>query len=388
MTQLSTQTLSNTQPDGGHGLRYPKILEIGSIPPPRGGWGTRIEFVLTALREQGIECAALDVGPNRKVPRTECDGARSAWDYGRKIVKYLARGYRIHNHLNGDSPKAYAMVFFNALLSRLIGRPAVLTWHGGQAQRFFPRRGNWLADLVNRSMFALASEVICNDEKVKRHITAYGVRPDKVSPIPAFSRQYLQYEEQILSSELERFLTRRGPVFFCYMCIRPEFHLSVLVQAMQHVVAKHPDFGLLMVGFTEGGEGFTQGSRALREEIHQAGLERNFHFTGDLDHDTFLTLLARADLFIRTPPRDGVCSSLLEALALGVPVVATKNPMRPAQAMTYETEDPADLARVVMDVMSLSASERRPLPPNIPDTVADEVNLLTGSSPAREASRS
>jgi len=357
--------------------RYTKILEIGSIPPPRGGWGVRIDYVLREMRKARIECAALDVGQNRRQRRPQCDDVQSAWDYARKVLRYLRRGYRIHNHLNGDSPKAYAMVFYAALMSRFFRRPAVLTWHGGQAQRFFPSNGNRLADFVNRMIFGLHGKIICNDMKVKRHIVAYGVRPRKVVPIQAFSRQYLDYEPVRLANDVERFLAQRDPILFCYMCIRPEFYLSVLMNAMRKLVVDYPRLGLVMVGFTEGREGFTGGSQGLRDEIRAARLESNVYFTGDLDHDQFLTLLARADLFVRTPKRDGVCSSLLEALALGVPVVATENPMRPPQVVTYKTEDADDLARAVRQVLALPNSARRPAPPEIPDTVAAEIDVLT-----------
>ena len=51
---------------------------------------------------------------------------------------------------------------------------------------------------------------------------------------------------------------------------------------------------------------------------------------GNLPHDEFLTLLTRCSAYLRSPACDGVAASVLEAVALGVPVVASENGRRPA----------------------------------------------------------
>jgi glycosyltransferase involved in cell wall biosynthesis len=69
---------------------------------------------------------------------------------------------------------------------------------------------------------------------------------------------------------------------------------------------------------------------------------------------------------------------VLEALALGVPVVACQNGTRPSGVVTYPPEDPDGLAHAVAQALdrrfeaaaSVSAFD-------IPDTVSDEVRLLT-----------
>jgi glycosyltransferase involved in cell wall biosynthesis len=57
---------------------------------------------------------------------------------------------------------------------------------------------------------------------------------------------------------------------------------------------------------------------------------------GNLPHDQFLTLMTRCSAVLRTPACDGVAASVLEALALGVPVVASENGRRPAGVISYE----------------------------------------------------
>jgi glycosyltransferase involved in cell wall biosynthesis len=64
---------------------------------------------------------------------------------------------------------------------------------------------------------------------------------------------------------------------------------------------------------------------------------------GNLHHDQFLTLLSRSFICLRTPACDGVAASVLESLALGIPVVASENGRRPAGVVTYQDTNAADM---------------------------------------------
>jgi hypothetical protein len=68
---------------------------------------------------------------------------------------------------------------------------------------------------------------------------------------------------------------------------------------------------------------------------------------------------------------------VLEALSLGVPVVASENGTRPAGVVTYQADSPSDLAatviRVINDRQSIAASIPRP---QVQDTLAEEMRLL------------
>jgi glycosyltransferase involved in cell wall biosynthesis len=357
-------------------VKYSKILEIGPIPPPRAGWGVRIDYVLSELRTKGIQCAALDLGINRanRTPGEDgIEGATSGLDYAVKVLKYLLRGYRIHNHLNGESWKAYILVLYSTLMSWLFFRPPILTWHGGLGYRWFPETNNAIVKAIHWTIFHLHTHTICNDDIIKKHILAYGLAESRVVPIPAFSRQYLDYRTAQLPQEVTSFLAQRSPTIFCYVYYRPEFYLSELVEAMKLVRSEFPDFGILLVGCTKG-------SDRCRQQMNQADLTDNVLYVDDLDHDQFLTLLSQVKLCLRTHKRDGISSSVLEALSLGIPVVAADNPLRPEQVFTYRADDPQAMADATIKVLRLSADELPVEKPEIDDTVADEIALLVRSN--------
>ena len=100
-------------------------------------------------------------------------------------------------------------------------------------------------------------------------------------------------------------------------------------------------------------------------------------FVEDLDHDAFLTALKRSAIYVRTPITDGVASSVLESLALGIPVVACENGTRPPGVLTYPPTNSAALAELVMSTLARSESVSAELTQiAIPDTLTTELQLL------------
>jgi glycosyltransferase involved in cell wall biosynthesis len=118
---------------------------------------------------------------------------------------------------------------------------------------------------------------------------------------------------------------------------------------------------------------------AVQERIARHGISERVLVVEDLSHDAFLEALSRSSVYLRTPVTDGVCSSVLEALALGVPVVAAENHNRPAGVITYPAVDVAAMARTLDDVLLRREEIAAALPrPEIRDTLLEEARLLTG----------
>ena len=140
---------------------------------------------------------------------------------------------------------------------------------------------------------------------------------------------------------------------------------------MAELIKKYPNAGLMILGSADGSEDI----RKLAEDL---GIAEDVHFVGDLDHDTFLTMVTRSDIFLRTPIRDGIASSVLEALALKVPVVASENHRRPESTITYDHEQISDMVQKLDETLqNLPAVKNAIVRPEIRDTVADEVAILT-----------
>jgi glycosyltransferase involved in cell wall biosynthesis len=353
-----------------------RILQIGNYPPPMCGWAMRTQLVQRELCKFGAECRVLDVGPNRRSRKQGCIPVHNGFDYALKLLVHRAKGYTFALHVNGDSWKGYLIALAGVLLGRCTGKPSFLVFHAGPKQLYFPRsHGCWFHAF--RLLFRSSGSIVCNFEPVKNAIRQYGIPAEKIHPIPAFSKQY---EEQIavaLAEPIERFLRAHEPRIFTYTLFRPEFTTDCLFQAFAEVRMKFPRAGLLLFG-----------SHEVPPEVHaqlrRLGIKSSVVVGRSLAHAEFLTAIKRCDVFVRTHLRDGVCASILEALSLGVPVVAAEDGLRPPSVVTYAPADAADLARVLIRVLSnLEIVRAQVRPPESRNTLAEEVSLLLSIAGAR-----
>lgn len=356
-------------------MKKAKILEISSYPPPHSGWGVRVAMVKQELLRRGHECAVLNIGKSRKLKSTEYEDVQSGRDYVRKVLRYCLRGYQVHMHVNGQSPKGFALSLVSQVISMLSGRRSILTFHAGTHQTYFPRANSLLAVPILAAIFALSRRIICNDEAVKRHICKYGVRRKKIVPIPAFSAQYLDFQETPLQPALEQFFRQRQPVLSSYSLLRPTFHLDTTLRALAALKQTWPDLGMVFIGSTKRAEDMD--AETIFRMAEELGLSRNIHWAGDLPHDTFLTVVKRSKIFVRTYVFDGICSSVLEALSMGVPVVGCENELRPKEVILFKTGDERDLAAKIEHVLRHHQQVQMQIsPPAVRDTLAEEVDLL------------
>jgi glycosyltransferase involved in cell wall biosynthesis len=353
-----------------------KILEVTSYPPPRSGWAIRVEYVKKELERSGHQCVVINIGASRAIPSAEYETVLSGSDFLRKVWRYCRQGYIVHAHANGDAVKGLILALTAELLGLLAGRRCVLTFHAGAIQRYFPQTQNrWLAPLY-WVLFAIPGRIICNSEAVKRRIAGYGIPTRKIVPIPAFSRQYLESEPRALPTELDAFLARFPTIVFAYLCMRPLFFPVTLADGIAKVMARRSDVGLVVCGMA--GHEDEGVKPAFEAAIERQGIRERMCILDDLDHDAFLTVLRRSALYLRTPITDGVASSVLEALALRVPVVACENGSRPSGVITYPPTSAERLAAAVDHVLEHRETVISSLPPvDVRDPLAEEVAVLT-----------
>jgi glycosyltransferase involved in cell wall biosynthesis len=354
-----------------------KILQISSYPPPHAGWAVRVQFLKRHLEAQGHQCVVLNIGSTRTIPSDEYETVLSGLDYVRKVWRFSRQGFAVHVHANGASAKGFVLAIVAEILCRACRQRCFLTFHAGIEQLYFPRPKYPLLFPVSWLLFALPHTIICNSKEVKAKIVEYGVQPAKVVPIPAFTRQYLESRDHHpLPPDIEAFYGAHAEVVFCYLKMRPLFYPVATVEGFARLLARRPDVGLVLCGI----EGHMEPGiwPAVQVCLAQPILQGRVLVVNDLPHDAFLQALGRSTVYLRTHLSDGVCSSVLEALSLGVPVVAAENHDRPQGVITYDGGNADALASVLDDVLSrseqIAATLRRP---TVRDTLSEEAALLT-----------
>lgn len=320
--------------------RKVKVLQIGNYPPPMCGWAIQTKLVTDELRRRGHVCDILKINEGRQIKDPSYVDVQSGRDYLFKVLRLAFRGYRLNVHVNGMSKKGYVLALIAVLAGRLVFRPALVTFHGGLSQDYFPRPDSPRLRFAFWLLFTLTGGVACDSPEIKQAIVGYGIRSEKVSSIATFSSQYLNFESAKLSPEIEGFLAQRDPVFFCYVSFRPEYRLEVLREGMAKFRKSYPKAGFIWLGFPEKEmPAVLEFAEDWPEEERQSLL-----LLGNLTHDEFLTLMSRSFACLRTPACDGVAASVLESLTLGIPVIASENGRRPAGVISYNEMNADDMA--------------------------------------------
>jgi glycosyltransferase involved in cell wall biosynthesis len=329
-----------------------KFLEIGPYPPPNSGWSVRIKFLKTAFISKGHDCRVLNLGKYRKIKSSEYIDVQNGLDYLLKLILFRLKGYHFHIHMNAQAVKGPILSLAALIISLLTFERAAITLHGGVKQLYL---------------------IICNNEPIKSEIVRYGLllNKHKIFPIQAFSVQYLDCSEAELPEKITNYLKFKKNIIFCYMVLRNGFYIETLIDFLERLDS---DVGVILTGIREVEDDDVS-------EYYQKILvlkEKKIILTvGNLDHDQFMTLLGKSDIFLRTPVSDGVASSVLEALALKVPVVASENGRRPQSVITYQADNAEELGSKVKDVLiNQDEFRKKIIKPDVKDTVIDEIELL------------
>lgn len=103
----------------------------------------------------------------------------------------------------------------------------------------------------------------------------------------------------------------------------------------------------------------------LRELAEREGVSARVRFVGQVDHAELPAYLAACDLFIRPSRSEGMGNSFIEAMAAGLPIVATqeggisdflfdakRNPDKPTTGWAVSKDSPQEIAEAVRNIMA------------------------------------
>lgn len=322
------------------------------------------------LETRGWECRVMNLNENRRLPSSEYIDVQNGWDYFMKVGRSVWQGCAVHARVNGESKKGLILASVALLLARLMRRPALLTYGGGHQQTYFPAAPGSFSYLAFSFLFRLSRRIYCNNEAVKRVLLTTRIPPERVVVIPHFSNHYVDFLPVALPTEAEDFFRHHEGVFFSYVCFRKEFALEFLAEAIRRFRTSFPNTGFLLVGPWE------REMAATRAFLQREQLDDGVLVLPSVKHEMFLTLLSRSLAYIRTPVTDGVCSSVLEALKLKVPVLAADNQTRPRGTLLWEAGDLVGL----LNLMKRVVQNRADLVAQIPELkMEDNVKKLADS---------
>lgn len=302
------------------------------------------------LEARGWDCPVMNLNENRRVRSSEYIDVQSGLDYFQKVLRHVLRGYAVHVRVNGETKKGYLLALAALLLARMTMRPAFLTYAGGHRQSYFPAPKSSLRYLAFWLLFRVSHRIYCNSEAVKTAILTTNVGAEKIEPIPHFSSYYVEFTPVPLQAEVQKFCAGHSGYFFSYVCFRKEFALNFLAEVIRQFRKTSPMVGFVMVGPPD------REMPAIRSFLKEQKIDDMIYLLPSVAHDLFLTLMSRSLAYIRTPMTDGICSSVMESLALKVPVLAADNGTRPRGAVLCKEGDVEGLLTLMNEAVTNRAA--------------------------------
>ena len=188
--------------------------------------------------------------------------------------------------------------------------------------------------------------VVCGTWFTKHDIMhQYDLPPERVAVIPRYSvnaRRKLETDEQ---KELLKELGIDGDfIIFPAMCFPHKNHLRLF-----EALARLRDETGQEITLVCTGRLYESHFQNLQDRIHNLGLDRQICFTGPLDEKPYTALLHGARFVVFPSLFEGLSQSLMEALAMGKPIVAARQSSIPETvgkaARLHDGEDVDSIAQ-------------------------------------------
>jgi glycosyltransferase involved in cell wall biosynthesis len=300
-------------------LPKPKILIVGSIPPPFIGPSIATQNLLSAqnLRES-FEVLFLDISdrrPPRNIGKLDFMNVYLALCHIGKFLRYLflkkpglvyfAVSQGLWGYIRDLGFFIPAVIFRKKIIVHL---------RGSEFDRFYAGLPHLLR-LVTRKFFEKVTHVIVLGEKLKAVFKDL-VKTEKIVVVP----NGINCEEFALFRDLTLTKTKpeRGVLYLS--SLRERKGIFNFIDAIPFVCEKHPNTGFTIAGAWRDERERERANQSLRLN----NLFERVHFTGEVSGITKIRLYGEHDIFVFPPiAPEGMPWVILEAMSAGLPVIST-----------------------------------------------------------------
>ena len=241
--------------------------------------------------------------------------------FGRGVDKYIYPLSAIRRSLSLPRVDLVHSIMVNASavaaygLTRLRPCPTLLTLQEGDSEDYvrdylgplfpiYPRLHRPFDRIHSISHFLKDQAVGYGADRTTIRVVPNGVDTDIFSPGPSNEelRDALELSNKRVLVSVSRLVPKNG--------------IDIVVAALPLLLAQYPETVLVLVG--DGSE-----RRTLEARAEKVGVRGAVRFVGSVEHERTVDYLRLADVFVRPSRSEGLGSAFLEAMAAGVPVVAT-----------------------------------------------------------------
>lgn len=201
-------------------------------------------------------------------------------------------------------------------LGRWLHRPVTLTLRGTEPRH---SRAPGLRPRLRRALLG-ADYIITVSESLRRVALGLGVPPERTRVVGNGVDTETFYPVDRMQARRQLGLPEQAQVLVTVggLCERKGFHR--VIEQLPHLCEAHPDLHYLVVGGPTAEGDWTDRLQHMKTEL---GLQERVHLLGSLPPEALKGVLSAADVFVLATRNEGWANVILEAMACGLPVVAT-----------------------------------------------------------------
>lgn len=270
--------------------RPPRLCFIGALLGRNPGYVTTQGEILSGMFEQAgysVVSASPEIGKAARLADIAGTMIRSRDRYDVVIIDVYGGASFVAEDLA-------------SAIGRFLGKRVVMLLHGGSMPSFIERRPRWCRRVLRR-----ADGLVAPSEYLARAVRALGY-PARVIP-----------NVIDLSAYNFRKRDRLNPRLFWMRQFHPVWNPLMAVRLLAKLRQAVPDASLVMAGPDKG-----QLSE-VRQEAARLGLTDSVRFPGFIGREEKTREGERSDIFINTNRVDNMPVAVVEAGAMGLPVVST-----------------------------------------------------------------
>lgn len=271
--------------------RTPRLCFVGPLVGRHPGYvTTQGEILSDRFSEAGYATIEASSHPNRYVRLA--DIAATIIKH-RKEIDVLV--------LNTYSGPSFVVEDVASRLGRLFGHRMVMVLRGGAMPEFMARFPRWTKSVLSR-----ADAIIAPSEYLAKAVAPYGFNARVIPNVIDISKYPYRRRERL------------QPNLFWMRAFHEVWNPLMAIRVLAQLRAHRPDATLTIAGQDKGLE---NESKRLAEEL---GVGDAVRFPGFLNMDAKAREGDAADIFISTNRIDNMPVSVVEACAMGLPVVSTE----------------------------------------------------------------
>ncbi|MGD9629033.1 MAG: glycosyltransferase family 4 protein [Pyrinomonadaceae bacterium] len=198
------------------------------------------------------------------------------------------------------SGPAFILADAATFLAKIFNIPSILVLHGGNLPEFTERYPGWVRRVLGRARILVAPSNFLAEK-----LSVFGIRSRIIPNVIDLSKY--EYRTRVEVS----------PKLLWMRAFHEIYNPRMAIEVFDSLRKKYPDASLVMAGVDKGLEA------EIKKMAADLGLSEAIRFPGFLDHQAKIREFSHADIFLNTNHIDNMPVAVLEACAMGLPVVVT-----------------------------------------------------------------